>query len=204
MAIKTYSTRHEYMTENTVDWLKSFADSEGEKLAKQNNIDPGELKNAGYMDNILSIVERKKKQSVADKVQHYRELIGLDLLDNLEKEGGKEIIASRMSLSIRDKVAQDQKQIFDTIRQYVDEVMKNRNGVVATPALLEQFENYMKLDKEWLRQNYKAIEDIISSSRNKFQPKDYKTLNINELARTDDPSKGETKEPTPFTNPAGD
>jgi hypothetical protein len=201
---KRYDTRYEYMTEKKADWLSDFADDEAKKLAQQNNMSVDELKTAGRMDNILDIVERRKKQSVADKVQSYRELVGLDLITNLEKEGGKEISASRMPLSLRDKFAQntDQKQLMDNIKQYVDEVIKNRNGIVATPALLEQLEHYMRLDKEWLRTNYEAIEKIIEDARNQFNPQTYNELPISDLARTDDPSKGENREQPLFLPPA--
>lgn len=185
------------MKENTVGWLKDFADKEGEKIAKQNGIDPNELKKANYMDNILDIVNRKKKTSVDEKVAKYRELVGLDLVMNIEKEGGKEIVASCMKLSSRHKNAQqmDHRQTMDDIKQYVDQVIKNRNGIVATPALLDQLEHYMGLDKDWLRANYEVVEKIIEDSRKKFQPQDYNELSINDLARTDDRSQDEESAP---------
>ncbi len=199
-----YDTRYEYMKEKTIGWLVDFADKEGEKLAAQNGIDPSELKKANYMDNILDIVNRKKKQSVSEKVQHYRELVGLDMVMNMEKEGVKEVVASRMPLSLRDKTAQnvDLKQTMGNIKQYVNEVMKNRNGAIATPALLEQIENYMNLDKGWLRANYEIIENAIEEARKSFHPQTYNDLPINDLARTDDPSKGENKEQSQFLPPA--
>lgn len=200
-----YRNRYDYMKENTVGWLKDFADKEGEKLATQNGIDPNELKRANYMDNILDIVNRKKQTSVEEKVAKYRELVGLDLItNNIEKEGGKEVVASRVRLSLRDKVGQamDHNQVMGDIKQYVDEVIKNRNGIVATPALLDQLEHYMKLDKEWLRANYEVIEKLIEDARKAFHPQTYNELPINDLARTDDPSKGENQEPAPFLPPA--
>lgn len=199
-----YNTRYDYVRENMSSWLKDFADKEGEKVAKQNNINPDELKNAGYMENILDIVNRKKKITVDAKVQELRERVGLDLLDNLEKEGTKEVRASRISLSIRDKVAQtdaDPSKLLENINQYVSQVIANRNGSIATPALLDQIEHYMNVDKNWLRANYEQIEKLIKDAREKFHPEVYNDLSINDLARTDDPSKGE-KEQAPFLPPA--
>jgi len=198
-----YKNRHEYMTENTVDWLKDFADKQGEKIAKDNNIDPQELKNAGYIDNILDIVNRKKKTSVEEKVAKYRELVGLDMVDNIEKEGGKEVMASRISLSIRDKVAQsvgNDQQLMEKINQFIDQIITNRNGFIATPAILDQLESY-KVDKEWLREHLEQIESMVANARKKFQPEMYNELPISDLARTDEPSKGE-KEAPPFLPPA--
>jgi hypothetical protein len=204
-----YKTRHDYVRENTVDWLKDFADKQGEKIAKDNNIDPAELKNAGYMDNILDIVNRKKQVSVEEKVAKYRELVGMDAVENMAKEGGnepKQVTASRISLSIRDKVAQEEadpardKKLMDNIKQYVDQIVVNRNGSIATPAILDQLESYMKVDKEWLREHLEQIEDMVAGAREKVLPETHE-LPINELARTDEPSKGE-KEAPPFLPPA--
>jgi hypothetical protein len=191
------------MTENTVDWLKDFANTEGEKLAQQNGINPDELKTANRMDNILDIVNRKKKISVEEKVRSYRELVGLDMMDKIEKEGGQEAkTASRISLSIRDKIAQDLNQTMNDTKQYVNEVVKNRNGAIATPAILEQLEHYMKLDKDWLRTNYEAIEKVIDDARTAFKPTDYSDHSVHDLARTDDQNKGEDKDQAPFATPA--
>lgn len=198
-----YNSRHEYMTENMVDWLKDFADKQAEKIAKDSNIDPKDLKNAGYMDNILDIVNRKKKVSVEEKVAKYRELVGLDLIDNtnIEKEGGREVTASRIVLSFREKAANEEQQTMDNIKQYVDQIIKNRNGSIATPAILDQLEQYMKVDKEWLREREEAILDIINKAREGFQPQHYNDVQVDQLTRTDDPSRGE-KEAPPFLPPA--
>lgn len=199
-----YNSRYEYVRENMTDWLKDFADKEGEKLATKHNITPEEVKNANYADTILDIVNRKKKMSVEEKVAKYREAVGLDIVndDVLSKEGNKEVVASRVVLSMRDKTAQNDKAAMENIKQYVDEVMKNRNGVIATPALFEQFENYMRLDKEWLRANYDAINEMIKGAREEFRPQTYNEIEVNDLARTDDPSKGENTDPTPFLPPS--
>lgn len=192
----------EQHSEKLVGWLANFADTLGDKIAKDNNIDPQELKNAGYMDNILDIVNRKKKVSVEEKVAKYRELVGLDLVDNLEKEGGKEVTASRICLSFRDKVAQTaENQLMERVKQFVEQVIKNRNGSIATPAILEQLENYIKVDKEWLRGHLEQIEKIIAQAREGLQPEIYNELPVNDLARTDEPAKGE-KEAPPFLPPA--
>jgi hypothetical protein len=188
-------------SEKLVGWLANFADQVGDKIAKDNNIDPQELKNAGYMDNILDIVNRKKKISVEEKVSKYRELVGLDLIDSIEKEGGKEVTASRISISIRDKIATSEQQITDNIKQFIEQVIKNRNGSIATPAILDQLENYIKIDKEWLRAHLEQIENIIAKSREQFHPEAYDEPPINDLARTDDPVRGE-KEAPPFLPPA--
>lgn len=192
--------------EKLVGWLANFAEQLGDKIAQDNNIDPQELKNAGYMDNILDIVNRKKQISVEEKVAKYRELVGLDLVNNIEKEGGKkkEVTASRISLSIRDKVAQSaagQQGLLDKVKQFVDQVIRNRNGSIATPAILEQLENYIKVDKEWLREHLEQIEGMIAHARKEFRPETYNELPINDLARTDEPSRGE-KEAPPFLPPA--
>lgn len=196
----------EKASENLVGWLKNFADELGDKIAKDNNIEPQDLKNAGYMDNILDIVNRKKKVSVEEKVAKYRELVGMDIVENIAKEGGneiKQVTASRISLSIRDKVAQnaggDQK--LDSVKQFIEQVIRNRNGSIATPAILDQLENYIKVDKEWLRDHLEQIEGMVAGAREQFHPETYNELPINDLARTDEPSKGE-KEAPPFLPPA--
>jgi len=191
-------------SEKLVGWLANFADQVGNKLAKDNNIDPQELKNAGYIDNILDIVNRQKKISVEEKVAKYRELVGLDFIDSIEKEGGKEVTASRIVLSIRDKVAQgagNDQQLLDKIKQFVEQVIKNRNGSIATPAILDQLENYIKVDKEWLREHLEQIEEMVANERKQFHPETYSDLPVKDLARTDDPSKGEKEQP-PFLPPA--
>jgi hypothetical protein len=190
--------------EKLVGWLANFAEQLGDKIAKDNNIDPQELKNAGYMDNILDIVNRKKKVSVEEKVAKYRELVGLDFVDNIEKEGGKEVTASRITLSIRDKVAQGvggEQQLLDRVKQFIEQVIRNRNGSIATPAILDQLENYIKVDKEWLREHLEEIEAMVARTRKQFHPETYNELPVNDLARTDDPSRGE-KEAPPFLPPA--
>ena len=196
-------SKHEKSSEKLVGWLANFADSVGEKIAKDNNIDPQELKNAGYMDNILDIVNRKKKVSVEEKVAKYRELVGLDMVDNIEKEGGKEVTASRIVLSIRDKVAQDtDKQLMDRVNQYIEQVVKNRDGSIATPAILEQLINYIKVDEEWLRAHFEQIKQTIERAKQDVMSQRQNVeLPVNDLARTDDPSKGE-KEAPPFLPPA--
>jgi hypothetical protein len=201
MAHKTYNSRHEYMTESMVDWLKDFADKQAEKVAKDNKIDPRELKNAGYMDNILDIVNRKKKISVEEKVAKYRELVGLDMIDSIEKEGGHEVIASRVILSCREKVATGDEQLIEKVRQYITDIIRNRNGSIATPAIIDQLEHYMKLDKEWLRKRENEILDYVKKAREQFQPQNYNEVQVDQLTRTDDPSKGE-KEAPPFLPPA--
>lgn len=108
--------------------------------------------------------------------------------------------ASFGPLSIRHKVAQSVNPMTD-IKQFVSQVIQNRNGSVATPAIFEQMEKYLKLDKEWLRQNYEEIKKIIDKAHQDFTPQIYNNTNIDELARTDDPDKGKA-EPTPFQPPA--
>lgn len=282
---KKYNNRYEYITERQVDWIADFAQKEGEKLVKSNNILPEELKNAGYYENILDIVERKKKISVQSKVEQYRIMVGLDLIDNIEKEGagiidkaaskkdlevgqiwsgfqngdlGEEEVfaiivecepqqivarffvgdkgyggvvasrksfnkqfpyfkgkvadpknstpveffskkASRISLSIRDKIAQVAPDQIENIKQYVSQIIKNRNGAIPIPAILEQLENYMKIDSDWLREHYEEIEKIIVDAKTQFEPQKYNNIQMNELARTDEP-KAE-KEPPLFAPP---
>lgn len=196
-----YNSRHEYMTENMVDWLKDFADKQAEKVAQDNNINPQDLKNAGYMDNILDIVNRKKKVSVEEKVAKYRELVGLDMIDNIEKEGGREVTASRIVLSCRDKVGSEDTQLMDKVKQYITDIIRNRNGSIATPAIIDQIEHYMKVDKEWLRAREEEILDYVKKAREQFQPQDHNEIQIDQLTRTDDPSKNE-KEAPPFLPPA--
>lgn len=202
----------EQHSEKLVGWLSNFADKFGEKVIKDNNINPQELKNAGYMDNILDIINRNKKISVEEKVAKYRELVGLDLVENLEKEGeqntnkqASEKTASRIMLSIRDKTAQQavaDQNLNDRIKQYIEQVVRNRDGAIATPAIVEQLHNYLKVDAEWLRIHFDEIKQIVDSAKqqvssNRQQPE----LPINDLARTDEPSKGE-KEAPPFLPPA--
>lgn len=196
--MKKYQNRYDYMSEKTVDWLKDFANKQGEKLLKDTNVNPDELKNAGRIENILDIVNRQKKVSVDEKVQKYRQLVGLDLIDSIEKEGGKEIIASKIPLSIRDKFANDEldhNDIIQKIKQYVSQVITNRNGSIATPAIIEQIEKYIRVDKDWLRKHYDEIEQIIDNAKKGFTPKVYNELKVNDLARTDDPSKGDKEQP---------
>src|SRR5690242_16722559 len=87
--------------ENMVGWLANFAD----RFGYQNNITPDELaKDAGNrLDNILTIMERNKASSVEAKVQKYRELVGMDAIEAIQKESKQEAqkTASRISLSIR-------------------------------------------------------------------------------------------------------
>lgn len=202
----------EQHSEKLVGWLSNFADKFGEKVIKDNNINPQELKNAGYMDNILDIINRNKKISVEEKVAKYRELVGLDLVENLEKEGeqntnkqASEKTASRIMLSIRDKTAQQavaDQNLNDRIKQYIEQVVRNRDGAIATPAIVEQLHNYLKVDAEWLRIHFDEIKQMVDSAKqqvssNRQQPE----LPINDLARTDEPSKGE-KEAPPFLPPA--
>ena len=189
-------------SEKLVGWLANFADDLGDKLAKDNNIDPQELKNAGYMDNILDIVNRKKKVSVEEKVAKYREMVGLDLVDNnISKEGGREVTASRVVLSFREKCANQDQKLMEQIKDYVEHIIKNRNGSIATPAILDQLEHYMKVDKEWLREREDTILDCVEKARAKFQPEHYNDIQVDQLTRTDDPSKDE-KEAPPFLPPA--
>lgn len=200
-------SKHEKVSEKLVGWLASFADQMGNKIVKDNNLTPEELKNANHLENILDIVKRNKKISVDDKVAQYRQLVGLDLMDSLEKEGNgnmpnKEAHTkklSRMPLSIRDKIAQnismDQQQIMDKVRQYVEQVIKNRNGAIATPAILEQLEDYIKVDKDWLREHYSEIESIVENARKAFFPQSYHNAPINDFARTDDPQKSDKEAP---------
>lgn len=205
LKLSKYNTRYEYLTEKLADWLNDFANQQVKKLTSENNIEPQELKNAGYMDNILDIVNRNKKISVEEKVSKYRELVGLDLVENLEKEGGKEVIASRIVLSIRDKIAQNvnnDKQTMEQIRQYVDQIIKNRDGSIAMPAILEQLNNYLKIDKDWLRDHLEEIKKMIDNAKKRVEShRQQSEPSINDLARTDDPSRGE-KEPPPFLPPA--
>lgn len=197
-----YNNRYEYITENKADWLKDFADKQAEKLAKDNNLEPKDLKNAHYMDNILDIVNRKKKVSVDEKVAKYREMVGLDFVENsIEKEGGREVTASRVVLSFREKCANEDQATMDNIKQYVAQVIKNRNGAIATPAILDQIEHFMKVDKEWLRDRENELTNMIEKEREEFQPKNYNDVQVEQLTRTDDPSKGE-KEAPPFLPPA--
>lgn len=198
-----YNSRHQYMTENMVDWLKDFADKQAEKIASENEITPQDMKNANYMENILDIVNRKKKMSVESKVQHYRELVGLDMIDNLEKEGGREVTASatRIVLSFREKTADKDEQMMEKIRQYVFDVVRNRNGAIATPAILDQIEHYMQLDKEWLRERQDVILGDIEKAKAEFQPHNYNDIQAEQLARTDEPSRGEKEQPL-FLPPA--
>ena len=289
----------EYHSEKLVGWLSNFADRFGGKVIRDNNIDPQELKNAGYMDNILDIVNRNKKVSVEEKVLRYRELVGLDMVENLEKEGEQvsnkeamakksfeigqlwsgsmsdsedsesqevfaiiieynpeyqsnnivarffandkehgeivvseksfrkqfpyfkgmvknpkismpdeafsEKMASRVVLSIRDKVAQDvnkDHQLLEKARQYIDQVIKNRDGSIAMPAIIEQLNNYLKIDTSWLREHIEEIKKIIDNAKQQVaSQRQQPELQINDLARTDDPSRGE-KEAPPFLPPA--
>lgn len=196
--------KHEKVTENLVGWLKNFADREGEKLIKENNLTAAEIKNADYLENILDIVNRKKKTSVEEKVAKYREMVGLDLVNTLEKEGGKAITAStRIPLSIRDKIAQsvsdDQKQLLDKVKQYIAQVVQNRNGAIVTPAIIDQLADYLKVDEEWLRNHYEEIKQMVESAKQEFQPQTYNEVSVNDLARTDESAKD--KEPLLFQPP---
>ncbi len=197
-------SKHEKVTEKLVGWLANFADREVDKLAQQNNININEFKNANYMENILDIVNRKKKTSVDEKVAKYREMVGLDLVDTLEKEGGKAVVASRISLSIRDKIAQDmgdgQKQLLDKVKQYIAQVVQNRNGAIVTPAIIDQLADYLKVDEEWLRNHYEEIKQMVEGAKEEFKPQTYNEVSVNDLARTDESSKD--KEPPPFLPPS--
>jgi len=197
---KKYNTRYEYITEKPVDWIAQFADSEAKKIADKHNISIDEIKNAGRLENILDIVERKKKLTVESKVIQYRQMVGLDLVNNIEKEALKEVKASRIALSSRDNVGQNDTKLFDNIKQYVSHIINNRNGAIPTPAILEQIENYMNVDKDWLRNNYTELEKIINATKENFKPETYHEFQASDLARTDNPSKGE-KEPPLFMPP---
>ena len=187
--------------ENLVGWLSNFADKYGEKIAKDNNIDPNELKTASHQDNILAIVERNKKTQVQAKVDKYRMLVGLDdvLNNKIEKAGenetAKTTTASRRPLSIRDKVASSEE---DAIAQFIDQVVRNRNGNIATPAIIEQLQTYLKIGKEWLQENYDKVVSMVEKARkdNVFEEK--KELPVSELAT--DQTKIE-KEPALFSPP---
>lgn len=200
-------------SEKLVGWLGSFADQQAERLAKSNNIDINELKNAGRIENILDIVNRKKQTSVEEKVAKYRELAGLDLIDTIEKSGNDDAenkeaatkVSRRISLSIRDKTAQsieqDDKKKLNDIKQFIGQLVHNRNGTIATPAIIEQLEHFMKLNKEWLREHYEELTKVIDKIKDNFKPQLDDELSINDLVRTDEPSRGE-KEPPPFLPPA--
>lgn len=186
--------------ENMVNWLKSFADDQALKLAEKNNIDPQEFKNAGYNENILEIVERNKKTQVQAKVDKYRMLVGLDdvLNNKIEKAGenetAKTTTASRRPLSIRDKVASNE----EAVAQFIDQVVRNRNGNIATPAIIEQLQTYLKISNEWLQENYDKIEAMVEDARKNNVLVDDKALPVNELAT--DQTRLE-KEPALFTPP---
>lgn len=207
-----YDSREYYITERMAPWLENFADD----LAKTNNDKPE--KNANTLTNILDIVNGNKKSALEQKIEHYRQLVGLDQLANLAKEGnnetdGKEASpkqSTRIPLSLRDKVAQDkiqdkaqdskeQQMVMDKITQFVSQVIQNRNGAIATPAILEQLENYLDIKDEWLREHYDDVEKIIQAAKSNFKPQQYKDLQVKELARTDEPNKD--KEAPPIWQP---
>lgn len=196
-----YKTRYEYTQEKMVDWLEQFANDQGTKKGA-----PEPAKEAGFMDKMKSILDRGKASTVESKVENYRKMVGLDMIGDLEKAGEQEntnkeaektVTASRPPLSIRDKTAQQQepKQLLNNIKEFVTQVIHNRNGAIATPAILEQLEHYLKLDKEWLRNNYEDIEKIIEQVRQEFHPKVYDDASIQELTRTDDPMKEKESPP---------
>lgn len=198
--------KHQYAPpENMVGWLKHFAD----RYAEKNDIKPEELtqeqvKDAGTrLDNILTIMERNKVSTVEAKVQRYRELVGLDMVDSLQKESNQETekTASRTPLSIRDKIAQQQdgEKTMANIKQYIADVIKNRNGTIATPAILEQLENYLQIDREWLRNNYEDLKSIIEKTRKEFHPQQYRDVSVEDLTRTDDQGQSKEKEAPPIT-----
>lgn len=303
-----YYSRDEYTKERMVDWLQDFADEQGTKHGA-----PEPQKDAGFMDRMRAIVNHNKESTVEAKVEQYRQMVGLGLVDSLEKAGeneptskeaakkievgsvweanelpglfarvlasdGHEVKvlevdktglgyfregitesertyrrieflnqyeywgapgtelpskedqlisdhnngkhqdflncpkcqaqskqASRASLSIRDKTAQqqDDKQLMTNIKEFVTDVIQNRNGAVATPALFDQIEDYLKVNKEWLRNNFDDVNTIIEKARKQFHPKTYNDVSVHDLTRTDDPMKD--KEPPPIvtqTNPA--
>lgn len=197
------SNKYEKSSEKLVGWLANFADQQAKKQASA-SLDE---KSAGYMDHILNIVNRNKTNSVEAKVDELRQRVGLDLIENnIEKSGGneepKKATASRRPLSIRDKVATSANDAtLDKVKDYITQVIFNRNGAVATPAIYEQLVNYMNVDKDWMLANSDALEKIVNEAREKFTPKSYHDAPVNELARTDDPSRGD-REPPPFLPPA--
>lgn len=209
-----YTTRYQYFTEKKVDWLNDFANKQGEKLAEL-GVDIDSIKNANHMDNILDIMNKQKKISVDQKVMEYRRLVGMDLLDAMEKAGTdsidtKEIKAksaslSKFSLSIRDKSAQhigDENDILDRVKQYVTQVIKNRDGSITMPAILDQLHTYLKIDTDWLRTNVEEIKKLINHEKNQIAANKHESdVFINDLARTDDPSRGEKEQPL-FMPPA--
>jgi hypothetical protein len=199
---KKYNTRYEYTTERLVNWLSDFADKQGQKILQDESLYP---KSANYTDNILNIINRKKNQTIEEKVAHYRELVGLDQLEKIEKEGEQEQhkTASRFLLSMRDKIAQentvmDSKQLMEKIKEYVVSIVKNRNGVIAMPAIIEQLEHYMKVDREWMIEHYEEIESIITQAKKDFSPQEYDTLSVDMLTKSDNRVE---KEPPLFVPP---
>jgi altronate dehydratase len=201
---KKYNSRHEYVSERMVDWLADFADKEGGNLIKNHSITQEDIKEAGHIENILQIVHRQKKQSVEDKVMHYRQLVGLDQLNAIEKEGEqdgkKEVVASRLPLSIRDKIAQqDANKIIEQMKEYIGQIIKNRNGAIATPAIFDQLGTYFQVDKDWLREHYDMLQQIIDKVKKDFQPTTYNAIPVDQLAKTDPINK--EKEPPLFAQP---
>lgn len=156
-------------------WLRNFADSEAPKYAKDDTT-------ANRLENILDIVGRQKKVSVEERVKHYRELVGLDMLDKIEKEGGREVVAKYIKLSQFDIVNNDN---LARVKQYVEQLVKNRNGYIAGPAIFEQLKSFLRLSDDWLHENYEQVEKIINDTKQSFQPHTYGGPSTSDLARTE-------------------
>jgi hypothetical protein len=217
MSNNKYYSRYEYITERTADWLTEFAKDQAKEIATKNNIDP---KKADVLHNILDIVKNNKKTALEEKIEGYRQSVGLSQLADIAKEGNnipnnKEAMkATRILLSIRDKIAEeeiveqeDPKELqaaLDKINQFVVRVIENRNGSIATPAILEQLKDYVGIDNDWLRKHYSEVEKIIESAKNNFKPQEYNDLQVGDLARTDEPNKNDKEapiwQPPPTTN----
>jgi len=215
--LSKYNNRYEYITEKLSSWLVDFADSEAEKIAKQNNLNVEDIKSAGYMDSITNIMNRKKINSVEGKVQDYREAVGLDLVSNIEKSGeqdaSKEVLAA---LSIRDKIAKEEqsdvietneisnedKEKLEDIKKFVSKLIENRNGSIATQAILEQIKEFViDEDETWMLDHDGEIEAAIKGAKEKFTPKSYGDISIDELTKTDGQSKNEAPEERLFQAP---
>ncbi len=166
----------EYMNSPLVGWLSNFADREAAKYANDTS--------SNKIESILDIVGRNKKTSVEEKVAQYRELAGLDMVDKIEKEGGREITASYIKLSQFD-APMNSNEDMDRIKQYVESIVKNRNGHIATPAIFEQLGDFLGLGKDWLHENYEQVERVIESVKNAFQPEQYAGLSPMDLARNE-------------------
>jgi hypothetical protein len=198
---KKLSKYYEKYQERLANWLSNFAD----QYARRNNITEvktEEPKKASYMENILDVMNKNKKTAIETRIEDLRQRVGLDMLDSIEKSGendenNKEATkkAAYMPLSIRDKIAQSDPM--QDVKQFVNQIIANRNGAMSTPAIFEQLEKFLKLDKEWLRENYDEIKGVIDEAHKSFVPKTYNNIAIDELARTDDPGKDQ-KEPPPL------